>query len=69
MPGDWLLQFEIAGKRFKESTRRDSGCWLMHKSFGACLDLASPTRDRIVATFNCSLSAGRTLPLGRKSLG
>ncbi len=35
---------------------------------GSCVDLASPTRGRMMAAFNCSLSAGRTLPLGRKSV-
>ncbi len=34
---------------------------------GSCLYVASPTRDKIVAAFNCSLSAVHTLPLGRKT--
>ena len=33
---------------------------------GSCLDVASPTRGRIAAAFNCSLSAGCTLPLNRE---
>ena len=36
-----------------------------HGMIGSRLDPASPTRGRIVAAFNCSLSAGRTLPSGR----
>ena len=35
---------------------------------GSRLELASPTRGRIVAVLDCSLSAGRTLPLGRKTV-
>ncbi len=35
---------------------------------GSCLDLARPTRGRIVAAFHCSLFPGRSLPSGRKSV-
>ncbi len=42
-----------------------------HRAHGCVdlkLDLASPTRGRIVAALKCSLSAGRTWPFRRKSM-
>ncbi len=41
---------------------------IVHLQTGSCLDVASPTRGRIMVAFNCSLSARRTLLLGRKSV-